>query len=293
MGEPVTRATWLIVELLAKSLEPAEREAVMGDVAERGKPFNAFRDVFGLLVRRQAALWMTWRPWAVTALLVLPLSFLLAFYSMNVAGSSAVTLWLYLNNWDWNLVALAAFRHDFPRFLLGVLSGYLAVACWSWASGFLLGAAARRAVASLAALFCVVVAFVEVVGPQVIFKVRAQDYHPNGPVFALLFYRIILPVVVYILLVFLPAVFGVRQGLRLSHLPTPSRVTLWIVALGSYGLMALQIQFILRAILHLVLPDLAFPLVSLPSWIQLLLYWPVLYWVVRTVYDRQLKGTLA
>jgi hypothetical protein len=127
------RICWQLAQLLSEALEPAEREAVLGDVFEQGKLFGSLRDVFGLVVRRQANLWMAWRPWAVAALLVVPSAFLLAFHSAHTSGSSAITFWPYLNNWDWNLLNLPAFRHDFPKFLLDVLlNGYIPLGCCSW-----------------------------------------------------------------------------------------------------------------------------------------------------------------
>jgi hypothetical protein len=289
VGVAVRYVCWRLVELVALALEPAEREAVLGDVAEHGNRFGALRDVVGIVVRRQANLWMTWRPWAVTALLVLPSAFLLAFDSSNTAGSSSVTLWLYLNNWDWNLVSLPAFQHDFPRFLLGILSSYLALFCWSWVSGLLVGRASQRAVASTGALFCAVTAFVQLLGPQVIFRVRALDYRPNGPVFALPFYSVALPLIVCALLVFLPAIAGMRQGVRLRQFAAFRRRTLGILAVVSCALLAVQLLFVYRAILRFLLPGLPVPIFSWPFQLHFLVYWPVFYWLASAVQRRRVQ----
>jgi len=54
---------WL-VRFMARALEPAEREAVLGDLTERGSSnTQAMLDVLGLAVRRQLMIWRTWRPW--------------------------------------------------------------------------------------------------------------------------------------------------------------------------------------------------------------------------------------
>jgi hypothetical protein len=52
------------VRLLARGLEPGEREIVLGDLAERGSSgARAVFDVLGLVVRRQLLIWTSWRPW--------------------------------------------------------------------------------------------------------------------------------------------------------------------------------------------------------------------------------------
>jgi hypothetical protein len=287
VGVAVRYVCWRLVELVALALEPAEREAVLGDVAEQGKFSGALRDVLGLVARRQAALWVHWRPWAVAAMLVLPSAFLLAFDSSNTAGSSSITLWLYLNNWDWNLVSLPAFRHDFPRFLLGILNSYLALICWSWVTGLLIGRASQRAMASMGALFCAATAVVQLLGPQFIFRVRASDYRPNGPVFALPFYSVTLPLIVCAMLVLLPAIAGMRQGVRLRQFAAFHRRTLGTLAFVSCVLLAVQLLFVYRAILRLLLPGLSVPIFSWPFQLHFLIYWPVLYWLAVAAQRRR------
>jgi hypothetical protein len=286
VGVVVSYVCWRLVELVALALEPAEREAVLGDVAEQDNCFGGLRDVAGLVVRRQGALWLQWRQWVVALLLVFPSAFLIAFYSSNTAGSSSVTLWLYLNNWDWNLVSLPAFQHDFPRFLLGVLSEYLALFCWSWVSGLLVGGVSRRAVASTGILFCFLAAVVQFLGPLFIFRVRA-DYRPNGPVFALEFYAVIMPIIVFVLLVFLPAIAGMRRGAALAHFPKASRRVLRGAALLSSALMALQLEVIYHALAHFLAPGLLVPARDWPFQLQFLVYWPIFYWVASALQQRR------
>lgn len=53
-----------LVRLTACALAPAEREVVLGDLAERGSSgARALFDVAGLVVRRQLLIWTGWRPW--------------------------------------------------------------------------------------------------------------------------------------------------------------------------------------------------------------------------------------
>jgi hypothetical protein len=289
VGVAVRYVCWRLVELVALALEPAEREAVLGDVAEQDNRLVALRDVVGLVVRRQAALWLKWRQWVVALLLVFPAASLLAFDSFYTAGSSSVTLWLYLNNWDWNLVRLPAFQHDFPRFLLGVLSEYLALFCWSWISGLMVGRASQRAIASTGALFCAVTAFVQLLGPQFIFRVRAPDYRPNGPVFALPFYSVALPLIVCALLVVMPAIAGMRQAVRLRQFAAYRRRTLGTLAVASCILLAVQLLFVYPAILRFLLPGLPVPVFSWGFQLHFLVYWPVLYWLASAVQRRRMQ----
>jgi hypothetical protein len=53
-----------LVRLVARALEPDEREIVLGDLAERGSSGSrALFDVLGLVVRRQLSIWTSWHPW--------------------------------------------------------------------------------------------------------------------------------------------------------------------------------------------------------------------------------------
>ncbi len=70
-------------------LEPDEREAVRGDFAESGETSGqALRNVLGLVLRRQAALWKDWRPWLALVGLVAPLGVLLSLVARREAGTA-------------------------------------------------------------------------------------------------------------------------------------------------------------------------------------------------------------
>ncbi len=58
------RLCWWLTDLVSKTLESHEREAVQGDLPESGETgTQALLDVLGLTFRRQSALWMNWPPW--------------------------------------------------------------------------------------------------------------------------------------------------------------------------------------------------------------------------------------
>jgi hypothetical protein len=53
----MTRTCWWLVDIASRMLEPDERDAVRGDLAESGVTGGyALRDLLGLLARRQAML---------------------------------------------------------------------------------------------------------------------------------------------------------------------------------------------------------------------------------------------
>src|SRR6266849_1899138 len=57
-GPMMTRVCWRLVDISSRILDPSEREAVRGDLVESGETSSqALREVLGLVVRRQAALW--------------------------------------------------------------------------------------------------------------------------------------------------------------------------------------------------------------------------------------------
>jgi hypothetical protein len=69
----MNRMCWWLVERLSQRLEPGERDAVLGDIAESGESGReALRDLLSLAVRRQAALWGGTRTWIALAGLIAP-----------------------------------------------------------------------------------------------------------------------------------------------------------------------------------------------------------------------------
>src|SRR6185503_6548406 len=108
------RICWWLVDIVSRALEPNEQDAVRGDFAESGESSGqALRDVLGLVVRRQAALWNDWRPWLVLVGLIVPLGMLLSIVSRSTANMNATYVWLYANNWDWALLKNAGFWYTF------------------------------------------------------------------------------------------------------------------------------------------------------------------------------------
>jgi hypothetical protein len=85
------------VEMLARLLEPTEREAVLGDLAETGETgARAIRDLAGLVIRRQAAPWRDWRPWLATAAVVFA-GWQLGALVVRPSGGYSLDLWIIRN----------------------------------------------------------------------------------------------------------------------------------------------------------------------------------------------------
>ncbi len=237
---------WWLVDIVSRVLEPDERNAVRGDFAESGETSGqALRGLLGLILRRQTALWRNWRPWLALVGAVAPLGILLSLVSRRMAQSSAITSWLYLNNWDWTYVRNTGFRLDFAHDVAIILFEFLLLSCWSWTSGFVLGYLSRRAIWINGALFCLVLVTVELLGmPRFLGRSlllsRADDFSPNSAVFAGAFYREVFPLIVHTVLVLLPSLWGMRQGLRLAALPLPLQTMLWASLALAMTTLAMQ-----------------------------------------------------
>jgi len=206
------------VDALSRTLEPNEREAVLGDFEESETAGQA-RDLLGLVARRQLALWTDWRPWLALVSLAIPLGLLLARTVRQVADGSAIYSWMYVNNWTVRYLQNAGFRLDLFKDAANFVLEYAALIFWSWTVGFVLGSLSRRAIWINGAAFC-----------ALLFAVHPHSYAANAAPFALGFYRFVLPVILQIGLVLIPALGGMYQGARLVALSL-RRTMLWSAAL--------------------------------------------------------------
>jgi cytochrome c biogenesis protein CcmG/thiol:disulfide interchange protein DsbE len=207
-----------LVTLLATALEPGERDAVLGDLAESGATGpQTLRDVLGLVVRRQAALWRNWRPWMILLVLAVPAAAMLSLYCHLLAYGSSVPLWFCLENWD-----PAYLQPPLRADLLGAigqdLRALVTLGCWSWIAGLTLGLVARRTIRVTGFLFCVVLAL--------------GTLWENPRLFQPL-YDVLVPILLQAIVVLLPALAGIRRGLRLTHPPRIFKATLWVAAIAA------------------------------------------------------------
>jgi hypothetical protein len=277
------------------------RSAVRGDLAESGETGGqALRHVVGLIIRRQVSIWTDWRPWLTLAGLVIPLSLLLSVISSRMASASAVYVWMYANNLDPSLFELRGFWYQFADTVAEVFKMYLALGCWSWTSGFVLGSASRG-IRVNGLLFCLMLALGVLLGAPLYsayyerylhltigFPVFAHQPLPRDPVNALTFYRVMFPLIVQAVLVLLPALWGMREGARVVRLRVWLRTILWTAAIAS--LVAVVIQ---NPDLWMFLKLYRLSGRSWQSWqgrlLQLCAYWPVAF-MLGVAITRRLRG---
>jgi hypothetical protein len=182
---------WSLVEAAALLLEPAEREVILGDLAETGeRAWRGVMGVLGLIARRQATEWRQWRPWLAAFGLALPGSFFLMGASVSVSAQVA------------SFIQCLTFT---PRGGLSLACQIALLLAWSWTGGFVVGSISRRTLwvsAVLCASPCLVC---------------LSQYHHQ---------RLSWPC----LIVFLaPAIVGVVMGLKMMRISFFSAVTLAVI----------------------------------------------------------------
>jgi hypothetical protein len=190
----MTGVGWSVVEVTAQLLERHEREAVLGDLVEAGESASqGLLDVLGLVIRRQAILWKSWRPWLASFGLALPGSFLLLGFSLSVSQTYQ------------RLVGPTVFKATGltvgPGSVLLLCNVFLLIG-WSWAGGFVMGSVSRRTVRVSAVL-----SFLPCVFCLARFRVESLS-------------RLCL------LLFLLPAIWGVRHGLQIAQIKLRSALIL-------------------------------------------------------------------
>jgi hypothetical protein len=124
--------------ILARTLDPAEREAVLGDLVESGETgAEALRAVLGLVARRKAALWAaSWKDWHVW------LAVALVFPAVHLLGRTALNAWLIQNYRYFDPALLAEKGLSIPRAIGEIVCN------WALISACVVLAAASRRKAS-------------------------------------------------------------------------------------------------------------------------------------------------
>jgi hypothetical protein len=150
----MTDIHWPWVEVAARLLERGEREAVLGDLLETGEgAWGGLLDILGLVIRRQLLHWKNWRPWLAAFGLALPGSLLL----MGISVSFSSTYERLIDH-----TILIGSPQAIDEGLLQLLCcGLLLMGC-SWSCGFVIGWMSRRTLwvsitsSCVACLFCLV-----------------------------------------------------------------------------------------------------------------------------------------
>lgn len=199
---------------IARLLTPEERAAALGDLAETGiTGWRALREIAGLVLLRQAQLWMTWRPW---------------FALIGVAGIAGAVLGRLLFACDvvlgTNITAYAhyqVFMNDATLAeVVWQVSWMLLLSCaCSWMTAYILARASRRALWLTAPVLYLMV--LDSFEAWLLYTDHARGSH--NPLVMLISGALLpinFPAVVAFLL---PAFLGLRRGLRCdSPNPEPS-----------------------------------------------------------------------
>jgi hypothetical protein len=235
----MTSPGWSFVEFAAQLLDRDEQDAVLGDLKEAGeRSWHGLVDVLGLVVRRQIALWRGWRPWLAAFGATLPGSFLL----MGVSVSVSCT---YQRLTDHEILVGCSKMTGQEGFWLLLCHVFLLIA-WAWTGGFVVGSVSRRTLwmsavlCALPCLFC-----------------SARFRMESLPRFCLFLFL-------------LPAIWGVRQGLRNARIKLD-----WAVVLALTVTVLMIFAWNSRAL-------------WIPNWA---LIWPAWYMVGTARRVAWLKGT--
>ncbi len=199
-------------ERVSAALEPLEREAVRGDLAElRVTGVRALCEVSGLVFRRQCSMWADWRPWFALLSIAVPMGTLLSYISRWWSDGSAIYLWLYVNNWTWYYLKSPGARHDLAMFATTLLLQCLALCVWAWSSGYALAFVSRRTTLMTGLFLSGSVAF------AALGTMPARNPF-NDAVYSVAFYGVVLPWLFRVGLVLFPAWWGMRRGARAQPL---------------------------------------------------------------------------
>lgn len=289
---------WWVVEPVSGLLKRDEREAVLGDLEESHQSGErALLDVLDVVIRRQVRLWMGWRPWLIFIGLTLPLGMLLSIFSRQTSDGSAVYLWMYANNWDAALTQHPGFWRLFAETAVSVFISYLTLACWSWTGGFVLGSLSGAMDALNSLLLCVILFFGEIIGAprysaffhrNVFGELHLPD--PNAAIFEVSFYRVVLPVIVQIVLVAVPALWGFRMAASMGKLRRLVSTGVWASAVATLAVGFMPEVgvwlFLGTRIFHTNAPSGIWAGMRAVQYLRPIEFWPVVFLIAQVITQR-------
>lgn len=208
-GPRIDRALLALSRAVARTLDPSEREVVLGDLAEsRACPGRHLREIAGLAARRQLAALAAPGPWVALALIALPLGVLLSHVSRAWSDGSVVYLRAYVQHFSWTYVDNPGSRRDLIELAAWWLSNAAALWIWSWTAGFALARLSRRTLWLTGGIFAIAI-FAATVGTWT----TSRGILGHG-LTGSHFYSVVLPRLVRVGLVLLPAWLGARAARR-------------------------------------------------------------------------------
>ena len=291
------RILWSLVTLVARGLNQDERDYVRGDLEESGaSAAESLRAILGLVMRRMVFAWSDWHNWLRLAALIIPLSIVLSILSRRTADWTAIYFWLYINNWHLSFINTAGFWSVLAESTWGVSMGFFTLACLSWTGGFVLGTASRRALRMNGFLFCCMLLLgTLLIAPHYLNYFQAMlmhrfpprpdghPYHDTDAVFALMFYRAIFPLILQMILVLLPAIWGMRRGRRYAGSYTLANLMIWTGVMATVLVMLLEVPGLGIIIWTRAGADAANVAARLFHGLRMLVYWPLAYLIVSAI----------
>ena len=280
----MNRVCWWPVDRLSRILESDERDAVLGDFSESKMDYgHALVEILGLIIRRQTALWKSWRPWLALLGLVAPFGLLLSLVSRWWAEGGAIYSCIYLDNWTGWYLASPGARRDLAETIGRFLTDYSVLVGWSWTIGFVIGSLSRRTIWVNGAVFYLLV-FAGTLGSTT----SAQNPMNDG-IFSLAFYSLVFPFLLRVLLVILPSLWGMQKGMRLAA-PNPFKTLLWAVSILVLTVLAhrsLEEAVIFSHWQREGPPSLSLTSLRYAEWLlPLLMIWPTGYMLAAASWQR-------
>ena len=224
----MNRICWWLVDILSRALDPDERAAVLGDFAESGETGpQVLRGLLGFVVRRQAALWKDWRPWLALVGVVGIVGPKLLRMSATLLFPAYMDLRAYRRYGVLYGTGLNTHEEAVVRLCQG-----LALLVWSWTGGFVLGSLSRRTIWVTGPLYFLfgLLPLLLLLRSLILFPQQFLGliYRRQGSILLLLALLTVLAAA----LLLVPAIAGVRHGLRRLALSVPQAGALAITTLA-------------------------------------------------------------
>jgi len=213
-GRPSVIYKWLI-NRITRTLETELQDAVVGDVAElKMSDRRAVCELLGLVLRRQALAWKTWQPWLALVGIVGPVGVLLSRISAGAVTNFSIQALVY---WKYGVPYSNGLTE--AREIETLVYVSLAVICWSWVGGFVLGTLSGDALYVNGTVFCLV--WFYLCGPlgMLVYSARlllnALHLMPHRALphnLSEFIFFAVLPLMLETLLFLVPALAGIRQA---------------------------------------------------------------------------------
>lgn len=224
MGELGARWKADLLSFVARTLPQDEQAAVLGDLEEDGAGMLvSIAAVLGYSLRRELPLWLELNPWLASIAVLAPCILLLGGVSLSIADGDAIPLWFFVNNADSTLLHDPGFWSNVGAAAPGILISCVALVCWSWCCGTLIGYASRKTVQTNGLIILLFFGAIWLGWSPSTLDLQplplARNFPENSAVFSNLFYRVFFAPILQIVFVLIPLL----SGLSGKHIKTFSR----------------------------------------------------------------------